>query len=79
MKYLVVIPAFILISACSTTKGAMDPDYGKAVTAANNAQIVNPAALPGAPKPDPAVQGAAVTRYKNDEVKQPVRQDLDGN
>lgn len=79
MKYLSLIPAVLLVSACSTTQGPIDSDFGKAVTAANNAQIVNPAAVPGAPKPDPTVQGAAVVRYKTDEVKEPRDEDLSGN
>lgn len=77
MKYIAFIPGLLFLSACSTTQGPMDPDFGKAVTAAYEAQIVNSAAVPGAPKADPDVQAGAITRYKSDEVKAPELQDIE--
>lgn len=77
MKSIKIIPAVLLLSACSTTQGPLDPDFGKAVTAATEAQIIDPTPATGAPKADPTVQSSAVQRYKNDEVKQPENESIE--
>lgn len=70
-KLTIISVAVLSTAACASLEGNIDPDFGAAITAAYDKQIVSTQAETGAPVTDPRVQGAAYQRYLNDQVKQP--------
>lgn len=68
---IIIVLAALSLPACTTLSEPLDPDFGKAVHAAYDLQIVSKTAVPGAPTPDAAVQANAIDRYRTDTVKKP--------
>ena len=74
---LIIVCISLALTSCATNQGSIksvtyEGEPGSAVKAALAKQIVNPNAAQGAPKTIPEKGTAALERYLNDEVKEPI-------
>lgn len=74
---LIIVGISLTLASCATNQGSIKTvtykgEAGSAVKAALAKQIVDPNPAKGAPKSHPAKGAAALDRYINDEVKEPI-------
>ena len=74
---LIIVGISLTLASCATNQGPINAaiyegESGAAVKAALAKQIVDPNPAKGAPKSHPAKGAAALDRYINDEVKEPI-------
>ena len=70
---IIATSAALLLSGCATNdlNKPEDPQFGQALQAAYDAQIISKTPAIGAPKGDPQVQAGALERYKTGNVIKP--------
>jgi hypothetical protein len=68
-KALLLALALVGTTACTHLGQPLAASQGSATTQNFSAQVVNSAAVPGAPEPDAVLTAAAISRYQTDDVK----------